>query len=257
MSQEALEKAVENALGTMEAETKTENVGEVKEEKTSEPKQESKETEEESKLDERTTQALQLLEALEDPSRAVSVIQHLAKQAGLLSGEMTKKEEKQAIRGIKEVVKDRLGEDGAWIADKLGDALEEVIQGEVGKIEKRLEEAENQRQVRQFEQDYNAIIVKEKVSNEEAIALEKLVDKYPWNGKIPLSEYLPDLIEMHRSKAAKVSKASETKERQQKNIERQTRTQGVESNEDRIKSGSSKISAREAVLAALKGEQLD
>ncbi|HKZ42505.1 MAG TPA: hypothetical protein VJ044_16200, partial [Candidatus Hodarchaeales archaeon] len=71
MSQEKLEQAVENALGQMgvdndtQEDTSTEEQPKGKEvlQKTEKPEN----TEEEVELDERTSQALQLLEALEDP----------------------------------------------------------------------------------------------------------------------------------------------------------------------------------------------
>jgi hypothetical protein len=260
MSQEKLEQAVENALEQMGVDDDTQKDTTTKEQPKGKEvlqKVEKPEDDDSPELDERTSQALQLLEALEDPKRAKLVVENLARQAGLLSGDMTKKEENKTIRGIKEVIKEKLGDNGSFLANELGDALEEIIQGEIGKVYSKIEEVENQRQAIQFQREYDATIEELKVTNDEANALTKLVDEMPWNGKTPLKNYLTKLVRLHRSEAAEQSHKRDIKERQQRNIQSQAKTQGVESNEERVKKGSANISAREAVLAAMRGEQLD
>jgi len=256
MSQEKLEQAVENALGQMgvdndtQEDTSTEEQPKGKEvlQKTEKPEN----TEEEVELDERTSQALQLLEALEDPKRAKLVVENLARQAGLLDAKTTKTEQRQAIKGIKETIKEKLGDNGSFLANELGDALEEILQSEFGKLRGEIEQIENQRQ-----REFDEVISTEKVTDAESVALSKLVDEMPWNGKTPLKSYLNKLIRLHRSEAAEKAHKQETRQRQERNIKSQTKTQGVESNEERVKKGSANISAREAVLAAMRGEQLD
>ena len=117
----SLDKAVNAGIKAQE-ETKPE---EKSEEKTSEEVTEVKSDE----LSEDETQvAKDLFKALKDPEAAKIVIETLAKSAGIKIAEIeTKKEEKAAIKSIKDTVIAELGEDYKFLADKLGSVMEKVV----------------------------------------------------------------------------------------------------------------------------------
>lgn len=250
MPEDTIGQAVNDAVESLQSE-------DVKQEDTKELPASTDTNEEDAKLDERTTNALQLLDALEDPARARKVVENLARQAGLLDPGQTKQEQRQTVKSIKEIVKEKLGENGSFIASELGDALQEILEEHKSTVRKEIEDVENRRQAALFEKEYSEAIAELKVTDTEAVEVSKLVDEMPWNGRTPLKNYLTKIVRLHRSEAAEKSRKEETRQKQQRNINAQTKTSGVESNEDRIKNGSGVISAREAVLAAMRQEKLD
>lgn len=256
MPQEELEKAVKDAaekLGTTE-EVETEEK-QLEDDKVEEKKEKE---EEKSEVDERTLQALQLYEALEDPKRAMKVVESLARQAGLLEGDTTKKEQKETIKGIKDLVREKLGENGSFFANELGEALEAIIQGERAAFQQKLEEIQSAAAIKSFETEFSAVVSSEKLTDAEANEIMKLTNEFPWNSeKVKLTDYLKRLIKFHRSEVAGKEKSQTTRQQQQKNINAQAKAQGAESNETRILKGSKTISPREAVEAALRGEKLE
>lgn len=71
-----------------------------------------------------------LYKALRDPVKGIEVLRALAAQAGLLgkNAPETKKEETAAKRAVTEILSEALGKDYAFLADKLGPALEAVFE---------------------------------------------------------------------------------------------------------------------------------
>lgn len=262
MPQEDLEKAVRDAAEQSGVDVETQDddkqLNDDKSQKDGNEKKEKEDDDKSSNLDERTVQALQLLEALEDPKRAMKVVESLARQAGLLQSDVTKKEQKETIKGIKDLVNEKLGENGSFFANELGDALESIIQNERQEFTRKIEEMQAAQQIEKFQREYNSIVAKEKLTDAEAIEIQKLAEDFPWNSeKVKLEDYLGKLIRFYRSEVAGKEKSQATRQQQQKNITSQAKAQGAESNEDRVKRGSAKISPREAVEAALRGERLE
>lgn len=240
-----VEETEETSEETQETSESTETTGENPEAK-----------EDEAKLDKRITEALQLLDALEDPKTARLVIENLAKQAGLIEGS-SKKEQQKAVRDIKSIIKEKLGPDNDWLSDKLGDAISEALDVKISEVKGEITAKEAKQAEANFTKEYNEVISREKVTETEAAVLMDLIDEMPWNGKTSLDKYLTRLISYHRSEVAKTKLEGDKKRRQEQNIKSQTGHVGAESNEDRINKGSVKPSAREAVLAAMRGEKLN
>jgi len=254
MSQDALENAVNTAAQSMATEASA-----TTEENQSDEVETSKSAAKEaeiSKPDPRTIQALALLDALENPQTAGNVVKSLMNQLGIEPPE-TKKEEKAAERTIKAVLKEKMGDDFSFISDKLGDALEEILRESTDKVRSEMLGREAQRTQEQLITQYNSFLVEEKVSDEEAGALSKLVEEMPPSGKDPLPNYLKKLLKYHRLEAAETKSEIDKRQRQKENLSRRAEISGTETNDDRVKRGSGKISAREAVEAAVRGELLD
>lgn len=243
MPQEDIDKAVNTASENIEGE-------ETKGEETKpEPKKEPE-------VDARTVEALQLMDMLENPKTAPAVVESLMKQLGIQLPE-TKKEEAKAAKTVKSILKEKLGADFEFLADKLGDALEEAFTVETGKVRAEVLSVEQNRAQRELVTEYNVFLTENKVSESEAGELNKLVDEIPPTGNIPLSRYLGRLLRMHRAEVAEAKAETAKKQRQKENLQRRPEAAGIEGNEERIVRGSRNISAREAVEAAVRGESLD
>lgn len=218
------------------------------------------EPESESKTDSdpRVTQALELLEALEDPSRSKSVIQHLAQQAGLLEKDekLTKKEEKQIRAGIKDIAKKHFGEEFSILSERVANVLEEVLADKEKEFESKLQELERKRAEETFMVSYNNFLSENKVTEEEAGIMLKLAEEITPSPTASLPKYLNRLLSLARSEQAASTKSKVIQERKANNQQRKAETLGVEGS-----SSSDKFpkyaSPRDAVLAAMKGITLE
>lgn len=83
--------------------------------------------------------AIRLFRALNDPKQAPIIVKAMAEKAGLLEAE-TKKEVKEIKKSIKQVVKERFGNEFAFLADKLGEVLEEIVPSATAEKTRELEE---------------------------------------------------------------------------------------------------------------------
>lgn len=119
--------AIEKAMGD-------EDKGEKKEESKEEIKEENEEKEEEPEgpSQEDITNALNLYKALNDPTEGPRLLRMLASEAGI-DKDSTKEEVKQVEKTIKELVKEGIGPEYQFFADKLGNTLETVINNIVDK----------------------------------------------------------------------------------------------------------------------------
>ncbi len=90
-------------------------------------------------------EARQLMAALLDPNKAGTVVDFLAKQNGYEKPE-TKKEATQQAKGMVEELKEALGPELAYLAEKMGPIIEkqlkEGIEKGVGEVSKRVENQE-------------------------------------------------------------------------------------------------------------------
>lgn len=195
----------------------------------------------------RTKQALDLLTALEDPNTAPIIVKSMAERLGLIGGEpQTKAEQKETIRSIKEIVKQKLGDSGAFIANELGDALEEIITTYKNEVTQKIAEVEVRRAQAEFQREYNQAIEELEVTEEEAAELMKLTDEFPWNGKTSIKKYLTNLVNYHRNSATKAAKRAA-------NFSQRTKTLTASANEDQLETVPKKFnSPKEAVEFALR-----
>lgn len=120
MSDNKLETAITAAEEKLEK--PEEKVVEAAESKVEEPKEEAKEA---SKTDSETEMALALFRSLKDPNKSADVIRLMAREAGLLE---TKKEEAVVAKTIEEVIKEGLGEDYEFLADKLAPVIKTAVE---------------------------------------------------------------------------------------------------------------------------------
>jgi len=220
---------------------------------TQDTKQDDKENKQDDKIDQRTTEALELLDALEDPTNGRTVIENLARQAGLLKAE-TKQEENKAKKAIKDIIKGHLGEEYKHVSEKLGDAIEEILADKLGEVNNRFESSAKSQAERQFSNDFDSFIKDQEVSDEEAGLIFKQLEVMSPNPKVPLKRFLAEQLELVRFRTGKTSDNKERLKRQADNFNKRGSASGQDAGEKRIQPPKNP-SIRDAVLAASRGEK--
>lgn len=132
------EKDVAKDLGLNEDGTKKESFKEG-DKKEDEKHDEEKETD---LNEEQLAHAKTLFKLLNDPERSKETIEVLARAAGIKMGEIeTKKEETKAIKSIKEMIEEEMGDEYKFFGSKLGNAIEKVLKHAIDENTKDLRES--------------------------------------------------------------------------------------------------------------------
>jgi hypothetical protein len=177
-------KAAEKAEENEEAE-------ETEEEETEENDEESEEEDEEAgeeaepKLGEaQQKEANSIYKLLADPATQKSTLEILAKQAGLLGTQDTKKEVKEDAETLVKILEDSLGENLKWLAPKLAPALEKMLGKEREASTKTLSDLKNQQVVKEVSDAYETLAKETKgLSRKFESKMVKLADEiYPAPG---------------------------------------------------------------------------
>ncbi len=134
---------------------------EEKQEEQEEAEQQEEILEEADLSDSELIESKNLYKALKNPQTAQAVVAALAAQAGLLPkpGEapLTKKEEAAAKRETIDIVKDALGPEYSFLADRLGKIFDEVVQQTEKKSEERFAEIQQSNVEREVVASYEAL----------------------------------------------------------------------------------------------------
>ena len=93
---------------------------------------------------EQIAQAMQIYQALNNPNTAPAAVEFLAKQLGFSLSSVQQPSapsprEKEAELGIKEMIAKELGDDYAFLAPKLGGAIENVINRALGPMQEQMQ----------------------------------------------------------------------------------------------------------------------
>ncbi len=166
------------------------------------------------------SEAFNLYKALKDPKTSPALVAALAQQAGILGkpsvAPATVREEREAKRDIREVLRDKLGSQYKFLADELGPAIEEVIRQERQENESRLEE------VRRAGIEANVVSAFDRLAREtkgESRKLEaqmtRLSEEIPI-GTMPVDRYLKVLYNQAKEESA-VRSRQETNKRINRN----------------------------------------
>ena len=154
MSQESLDNAIKEAATELAAETEKatgknplaqEETQEGTEEETQEETQEESSEASDELSESQIQESKNLYKALTGPN-AAAIIAALAQQAGILPASnvrpITQKEETVARREVKQIVKDALGPEYAFLSDKIGKIFEEVVDQQNAETEARLQDVQ-------------------------------------------------------------------------------------------------------------------
>lgn len=205
-------------------------------------------------------QAQALFDLLNNQATAKSTLQLIASNLGLSVSEARSEEGQKAI---KDVIKEAMGEDLAFLSDKLGplgDAIEKHINARISKVENDINTRAKEREAAVFQtQSEKAIIDLGKETKGEFTnllpAITKLMEEIPIGKSTSPDAYLRRLYTIAKSEAG--TKVNTSKERIEKaRRESSANTLLTSGNPTRTKSGSSPApTIREAVQAAMRGEK--
>ena len=165
------------------------------------------ETEVETKLDQRTIQALQILDLLESPEEAPKFINELARKAGLVNNQSTPKEVKVANKAAADIIKEELGENYSFLSEPLSRAIEKIVGSIQSDYENKLLERDQKQFSRDFEGEFTKVTSELKMTESEASELLTLVNEEPPNPKVPLKTYLERKLLIVRHEQGKVKEA--------------------------------------------------
>lgn len=191
---EVIEETIENA----EEESNQETAKPDSEEKTS-----SNNKKEEADDDVDVDKAKELYRALNNPKTAHAVIEMLAKEAGLLKGkeELTPKEEKVVKKALRDIVKEKLGDDLGFMGDKLADVIEAVLeehgkdtQAKFAKIEAEKAQNEVSRAVENIYSKYEDAPKYEK-------RMLELMDEFTPGKGVNMNAYMDKIYKLAKSEA--------------------------------------------------------
>jgi hypothetical protein len=207
-------------------------------------------------------QAQALFDLLNNQATAKSTLQMIAYNLGLTVSEAKTQEGQKAIA---DVIKEALGEDMAFLGDKLGplgNAIEKLISTRISEVESKINEQFKNREAAVFEAQSNEAIVNlDKQTKGEFSNLlpkiNKLMEEIPLGKTTSPEIYLRRLYNIAKSESS--TKSEPNTERAVK-ARRESNNNAVQGsgNPMRTKSGSSRLpSIREAVQAAARGEKLE
>ncbi len=199
-TQAALDKAVTEAASELETKLDKKEETPTKEETpeiqvATEETTETQEEEEEKLSDDEATEARNLYKALKNPKSSSAIIAALAQQAGLFNQVQppSVKEIKETKREIKDILAEGLGKEYSFLADKLGPAIEKVLDQERKTSEERFA------QLRQTEVEREVVTAYEKLAVQtkgESKRLEgrmaELSEQIPI-GKLAVKDYMNNL----------------------------------------------------------------
>jgi hypothetical protein len=257
MSDSILE-AVTKANNTIvEEEGKATQVVATTSETTTEPVTEEvpEEKEEELKLDKRTTDALGILDLLENPETASEFIRQLATKAGYkLDATSTPSEVKKAVKSAAEVIKEKLGDNYEFLSGPIGDALTEILEQQRAEFQSELQKRDVQVFEANFAKEYAETISNLKINESEAAALNTLCQEQPNYGTVPLKTYLARMLTIVRVEQTQKSERIKTAQKQKENLKNRlpSGTEVTEVQEQTKVDKHGHMTAKEAALMAQK-----
>lgn len=117
--------------------------------------------------------ALSLFRALKDPTKAADVIRVMAREAGLLE---TPTEKKEAAKTIEEVIKEGLGEEYDFLADKLAPVIKAAVELSTKDLRESTEAAAQEREAAKIDAAINSVMGKYAGADKLENAVFKLMD---------------------------------------------------------------------------------
>lgn len=240
---ETEETETENEEESSETESSEESEGEEKPKKAKAAKEEDVDDE-----DEVSSQDKNLLALLKNPRTAPILIKALAEQHGFVLGETsTKKIEKT----IKDEMKEALGDEWAFLAEKIGPVIEkrvrqaeEKVEAELGSTEtKQTRKAFDRAETKFFNDNPNAKLLRKKMSN--------LAVKYPPPEDVDPEEYFTDLYTLAAGRKTSITDAIE-KKRQKRIRDNQDQDDLDTRSSPKAKSSAKRMSLEDSIANAAK-----
>ena len=250
--------AANNTIVEEESKSATTSSGVKTEETQTESAPVVEDQEEEVKLDKRTTDALGILELLENPETAKDFILQLATKAGLVNSGSTPAEVKKAAKSATEVIKEKLGDNYEFLSGPIGDALTEILNSQRSEFQAELQKRDKELFQANFAKEYQQVTTELKITESEAAALNTKVQKFPNYGTVPLKEYLGDMLKLVRMEQSETSERRKTTEKQKQNLSEKLPqgTEVTEITEKNSNGAKTKMTAKQAVELAMRQQRV-
>lgn len=251
---EAVKEAVKEELKTQQTETTTE----VKKEGTeTETKQETKQpTAEEIAYQEKVDKAVRLFDALSDPNVGRSVVEELARKAGIIGAEQGKTV-KEIEKSVVDTLKESLGAEYEFLADRLAIGIDKIVKQTVAEQIKPVQAQTNEAIERAIKADIDSAYAQMEAKFKDFKDFDKemteLSKELPYTGDYPMERYLERLYKLVTTDKKEAKIIKQTVDKINKNAQ-ELRDSSTEV-QDRVKSGSKLPSLNEAVAAAFRGEK--
>lgn len=219
----------------------------------SDKEDESSESEEETPVvDEETQQALEFWNKLKGPE-GLKLIELMARRAGILNAE-TPKEKKEVVKTVIDELLEDTPVEFHDLVKVLGPAITKMVDGKVGQAKREFHEVIAKQQAEAFQNEYQKYVSEVKLTDAEAVELDKLTDKYPPNPNKPVSlaDYLNPLLGIVRNEASKKQQLIATKQKQKANLQNRAGNIKGEASEETLSKNERAATARDAVEMALR-----
>jgi antirestriction protein len=166
---------------------------------------------------EELAQAKNLYKVLKDPRTAKAAIKMLADEHGLIPTQKdTPKQEERKIKSIKSIVKEKLGDEYAFLSDKLGDVFEEALGTERERYEARLSEVSTKSALQEAEAAFDKLAKNYDDFSQYEDAISGLMDRIP-NKDMSAYEYLETLYDIAKSRDVRGKGSRKLAEKIQRN----------------------------------------
>jgi len=150
-------------------------------------------------------QALNLFKLLKNPTSAKAIIRTLAEEHGIvLTGKETPKQETQKVRSIKGLVKEKLGDEYAFIADKLGDVFEEALATERESLNEKFNEINAKSAEKEAEAAFEWLQNEHEDANNYEQVIVTLMEEVP-PGNMSAKKYLETLYIIAKGREGKAA----------------------------------------------------
>lgn len=206
----------------------------------------------------KTRDALRLYEALEDPTIGPGVIKELAKRAGIAASE-DKITPTAAVKTVVDVLKENLGEDYGFLADKLANGIQTIVNQifdeRIKPIQGMTESAIERAVVRETDASFAKFHSQYKDAKDFDKEMTELSKKMPYDGSYPMEEYLGNLYKIVTSDRKEAKTVEKTVNKINQNA-KELRDSSTEVTETRVTKGSKLPSLNESIAAAFRGERL-
>lgn len=210
-------------------------------------------------LDERTRNAIELYNLLDNPSTAPDVIRVLANRAGVFA-KQTGVSAEEAKESTLDVLKKMVPQEHHFLIDSLGPALEKLIdkkmEGATKPLANRIEESDRERVERDVNYQTDKFVKDNNISKETYAKMTELSKKIHMGPESSIPDYLETLHTL-ATKEQKVTKSvAKTVDRINKNAQEENLSSSQVGDERNVRSGSRLPSIHEAVSAAFRGEKI-
>lgn len=196
-------------------------------------------------------QARNLYKVLKDPRTAKAAVKLLADEHGLIpSKDDSPKVEAKKIRSIKAIVKERLGDEYAFLSDKLGDVFEEALGTERERFEARLSEVSTKSAIQEAEAAFDKLAKNYDDFSQYEDTISSLMDRIP-NKDMSAYEYLETLYDIAKSRDVRGRSSKKLAAKLQRNSTDPDVKLGGKTNAAEVKSPARVMSIDDALAEAV------